>query len=289
MQTQNYENADAQVHALAEKYQDTQGLSYSDALKQVAREKPELWRRYSRGESDAGAKFTNAAGERERRIMVYQEHFQVDERRATEMVDEHDPNMRNIPLDAGSIVDARARERMAAGRAKTYNQAMQQVLDADEHLKRRYTTGQPYIEAARKYVEDPMASAEVRAITEPRPDAIVTPSPDKPTPEFTNTARLRLGAMLAGAKGPDGGIDVQLALRIAGLVPDEVQAAAGEALDELTRAMINRRGMRGTTSQAYPEAYRLAVAEHPDLWAASQSGTLSEDGLKDLFVQWFKD
>lgn len=302
MNQETAENVGQEIDGLAQKYQDQLGLSYSDALKKVAREKPALWARYNRGESQPNPKDAEGAEEFSRRIVAYSEHFTVDKSTAESMVREHDPEMRKyskqggstvmsteqVPLSAESVVDSRARERMAKGEVKEYAEAIKAVLADDPHLAVCYQKNLPYIEAARKYVEYPMASAEVRAITEPRPDAIVTPSPERPAPEFTNTARLRLGAMLAGAKGPDGGIDIARALQIAGLVPDEVRGAASEALDELTRAMINRRGMRGATSQAYPEAYRLAVAEHPALWAASQTGTLTEEGLKDLFIQWFK-
>ena len=286
MNTQQLD-AGEEMHAKIEAHMDKTGVSYVEAMRVIASQNRELARRYSNRESDAEGKFRWAGQERERRIVVYQSHFNVDERRATNVVEDHDPAMRNIPLDAGSVVDARAEERLATGKAKNYNEAMQQVLDADEHLKYCYTARQPYIEAARQYLADPMAAPEIRAITEPRPDAVAT-STEMPEAEFTNTARLRLGALLAGAKSADGSIDIPLALQIAGLVPDEVRSACGEALDEIARAMIARRGLRGQVSEAYPEGYRLAVAGHPQLWTTSQTGTLTAEGLKDLFIQWFK-
>jgi hypothetical protein len=288
METQTYENAGEEMHAKIEAHMDKTGVSYAEAMRVIASQNRELARRYSMGESQPVRQFHKASEERERRIVVYQDHFNVNERRATEMVEEHDPKMRNIPLDAGSVVDARVQERMQKQGAKSYSEEMQAVLVDDPLLSECYRAGKPYIEAARKYAEDPMASPEIRAITEPRPDAVVTPSPDRPAPEFANTARLRLGALLAGAKSADGSVDISLALQIAGLVPDEVRSACGEALDELARAMIQRRGLRGQASEAYPEGYRLAVAEHPALWSASQTGRLTEESLKDLFIQWFK-
>jgi hypothetical protein len=254
----------------------------------VVRAEPQLARRYSNRESDSARKFDKASRERERRVAVYQTEFNVDERRAIQMVEEHDPNMRNIPLDAGDVVNQRTQERMSQG-AKSYGEAMKAVLADDELLAECYRSGLPYLEASAKaYQQDPMSSPGWRAITEPRPDAVLTSSPGMPEAQFTNTARLRLGALLAGAKLADGTINIPLALQIAGLVRDEVRSACGEALDELARAMINRRGLRGQASEAYPEGYRLAVAEHPELYAASQTGILTEESLRDLFIQWFK-
>lgn len=291
METQTYQDAGQEFHAKIEQYMDKAGCSYAEAMRFVAWQNRDLARRYSHGESDAGAKFDKAAGERERRVGVYADHFNTDTRRAETMVDEHDPKMRNIPLDAGSVVAARTEERMAKG-ARNYGETMRAVLADDPQLAACYNAGKPYIEAAKEFIEDPMRSREIRAITEPRPDAVAT-STGMPEGEFTNTSRLRLAALLAGAKATDGGIDIPLALQIAGLVPDEVRAAAGEALDEIARSKINSLSTAGQasgqTSSLYPQGYRLAVAEHPELAAASQTGALSEDGLRDLFPQWFSN
>jgi hypothetical protein len=288
MQTQTYGNAGEEMHAKIEAHMDKTGVSYAEAMRVIASQNRELARRYSTGESQPVRQFHKAGEERERRVVAYEDHFNVSRGRAEQMVEEHDPAMKNIPLDPGDVVNARAEALLAKGEVKGYSEAMRSVLSSDPHLAHCYQRGLPYIEAARKYVEDPMAAPEIRAITEPRPDAVVTPSTGMPEAEFTNTARIRLAALLAGAKSADGSVDIALALQIAGLVPDEVRAACGEALDELARAMIQRRGLRGQASEAYPEGYRLAVAEHPALWTASQTGRLTEESLKDLFIQWFK-
>src|SRR3989338_4101621 len=100
MNTQQLD-AGEEMHAKIEAHMDKTGVSYVEAMRVIASQNRELARRYSNRESDAEGKFGWAGQGRERRIVVYQSHFNVDERRATHMVADHDPAMRNIPLDAG--------------------------------------------------------------------------------------------------------------------------------------------------------------------------------------------
>ncbi|MBI3059124.1 MAG: hypothetical protein HYY81_07435, partial [Deltaproteobacteria bacterium] len=227
METQTFENAGDEVHALAEKYQDSMGLSYDDALKKVSREKPQLWARYSKGESGPDHEIERGAQEFGRRITAYSGHFQISRGEAEKRVRQHDPKMKiysnqggvvnmdteKIPLNAESVVATRTEEKLKAG-AKDYGEAMRAVLADDPLLAECYSHNLPYVEAssARAYQEDPMASAIVRAIVEPRPGVTVE-VPGMPAGDFTSTALMRLGILINGARKADNSPDVALMLQ----------------------------------------------------------------------------
>ena len=277
METQTYENPGDEVHALAEKYQDSMGLSYIDALKKVAREKSQLWARYSKGESTLDQETERGAREFARRIPVYSEEFGLDESSAEKMVRETDPKMKiyskqggqtimnteKIPLDAGSVLDVRTRERMAKGGAKSYAEAMRAVLADDPLLAECYRADLPYLEAS-----------AIRAYQDDMPNV---------------SAKGQLGALISGARLPSNAPDVPLMLKIANLTPDLVRNAASDRLDEIAKALINTLGLSGQVSDRYPETLRQARRENLALVAASESGRMTEEALRGIFWPWFKD
>jgi len=192
-----------------------------------------------------------------------------------------------VPLSAESVVDFRAQEKMKKEGAKNYREAFEAVLADDPHLAECYTRRLPYIEAsARAYQDDPMASAIVRAIVEPRPGVTVEVS-GMPPGDFTSTALMRLGILINGARTSDNSPDVPVMLQIANLAPDLVKGAASERLDALTRAKINQLGRPGIASENYPESFRLVSQQHPELVAAAETGRLSEEALREIFWPWF--
>lgn len=129
-------DAGAEVDALAQKFTDQLGLSYSDALRKVARDRPDLWRRYSQGGDEAGQVHKSTGGA--------------------------NMNTEKVPLSAESVVDVRAQERMAKGEIKDYSQAVKAVLDADPHLALCYNRGLPYLEASAYQDEMPNVPAKAQ-------------------------------------------------------------------------------------------------------------------------------
>lgn len=261
MNQETVESASEQIDGLAKKYQDQLGLSYSDALKKVAREKPTLWRQYSSCESHVGRKVREASEERERRVVVYQSHFNVDERRARQMVQDHDPGMRNIPLDAGSVLDVRAQERVKQG-AKNYSEAVKAVLADDPLLAECYRSGRPYLEGSAAHAYED---------------------------EQTNgpTEKARLGVLINGARKSDNSPDVELMLKTANLAPDLVRGAASERINELANEFIDKLVAPGLKSERYPEALGQVRRDNPALVAAAESGRMSEEALRQIFWPWF--
>lgn len=261
---ESFANAGEELHSKVKMYAAQHRCSYKEGFDAVKELEPGLARRYLRGESDAEANFRKVCEERERRVVVYQDHFNVNEKRAREMVDDHDPNMRNIPLDAGSVLDVRTRERMAKGEAEDYGGAMRAVLADDPLLAECYRAGLPYLETSNAHayqVED-----------------LQTNGP---------TAKGKLGVLISGARLPSNAPDVPLMLKITNLTPDLVRDAASERLDEIAKALITTLGLSGQVSDRYPETLRQARRENLALVAASESGRMTEEALRQIFWPWF--
>lgn len=302
MNTQTQTSAAEEVDWLARKYEDAQGLCYSDALRKVAHDKPDLWARYSRGESEPDPKEKEGAEEFSRRITAYSEHFEISRDEAEKRVREHDPAMKKyqirggtivmdtkqIPLSAESVLAVRTEERLAKGGVKDYSQVMKEILTDDPLLAECYRAGLPYLEAsAHNYKEDPMASQVIQAIVEPRPQGQAT-STEMPPSKVQTTAMQELGILINGARNADNSPDVALMIQIANMVPQLVRDAASERLNSLAYAFIDILGLvGGARSQKFPEAYSEAIKKHPGLAASASSGVLNEDALREIFFGWF--
>ena len=170
---------------------------------------------------------------------------------------------KQIPLDAGSVVDARTQERMNQG-AKSYSEAMNAVLADDPLLAECYRSGKPYLEASatRAYQDDQ------------------TNGP---------TAKAKLGVLISGARLPSNAPDIPLMLRVANLTPDLVRDAANERIDELANGLIDTLGLRGMKSERYPETLRQARREHVELVRAAETGVMNETALREIYFPWFTD
>src|SRR3990172_5664715 len=120
-----YENPGQELDRKAHAYADKRGCSYAEAMAHVAREEPELARRYAFGESNQEHEIKKGAGEFSRRVVAYQEEWNLTKDQAERRVREHDPKMKiysnqggltmnteKIPLSAESVVAARTEEKL---------------------------------------------------------------------------------------------------------------------------------------------------------------------------------
>ena len=188
-------------------------------------------------------------------------------------------------LDPGSVVDARAQEKLEKGSVKSYGEGMKAVLKEDAHLAFCYLKNYPFIES-KSYQEDPARAQIVQGITEPPPTGQATATAPQPS-EAGTSAMQELGILISGARLADNSPDVVLMIRIANLVPQLVRDAASERMNAIAYAIIARRNLPGTRSDVFPNAYAEAVQENPELAATANGGVMNENALKEIFFGWF--
>jgi len=107
MQTLTYENPGQELDAKARRFSAEKRCTYAEAFAVVKAEAPELFFRYVSGESDLDREVRKGGEEFSRRVVAYQEEWNLSRDEARRRVASHDPAMKCYEQDPYASIPAR--------------------------------------------------------------------------------------------------------------------------------------------------------------------------------------